>query len=244
MRKIERYIALGDSMSIDDYPRLDAASDFEGLGAASLLWSNSDEHFPGWVGRDLRSQLEHADPMAAPLVLAADGATTESLLQHQLGLVTESEEPALVTVTIGGNDLLRCLSADDQTATDIMAAAGRRLDEVVTRLTRRLGPHCLLLLNTVYDPTDGTGELQAGGARLNIRPRLALLDRWNQGVRDIARAAGRGVRVVDVHQHFLGHGITALDGGGDFWYWPPSHIEPGLRGAHELRRLWWEAIQS
>jgi GDSL-like lipase/acylhydrolase family protein len=243
LRKIERYIALGDSMSIDDYPRLDAASDLEGLGAASLLWRNADEHFPGWAGRDLCSQLDCAPPMAEPQVFAVDGATTESLLQDQLSRVTGSEEPTLVSVTIGGNDLLHCLAADEQTATDIMAAAGRRLDEIVERLTRRLGPNCLLLLNTVYDPTDGTGELQAGELRLNIKPKLALLDRWNQGMWDIARAVGRGVRVVDVHQHFLGHGITALDGSADFWYWPPSHIEPGLQGAHELRRLWWDAIQ-
>ena len=41
------YVALGDSISIDDY------SGGPGRGGASLLYANRDDDFPDWRGRDL-----------------------------------------------------------------------------------------------------------------------------------------------------------------------------------------------
>lgn len=41
------YVALGDSMSIDDY------AGGVGRGAASLLLCNHDTDFPDWAGHDL-----------------------------------------------------------------------------------------------------------------------------------------------------------------------------------------------
>jgi hypothetical protein len=91
------YAALGDSMSIDDY------AGGPGRGAASLLWRNRDDDFPGWAGRDLTAR----DATARLALLASDGATSatvagEQLARlHRLGLT-----PTLATVTMGGNDLL------------------------------------------------------------------------------------------------------------------------------------------
>ena len=64
-----RYIALGDSVSIDLYPALDAgdidvavalertvsAGHVAPIGAASLLYQNSEAHWPDFVGEDLTS---------------------------------------------------------------------------------------------------------------------------------------------------------------------------------------------
>src|SRR5438874_12676135 len=79
-------------MSIDDY------AGGAGRGAASLLHRNRDGDFPDWAGRDL------ATAGLGVQVLARDGATTADVLQRQLPQVTQA--PALVTVTMGGNDLL------------------------------------------------------------------------------------------------------------------------------------------
>ena len=73
-------------MSIDDYAG----------GAASLLHRNRDDDFPDWAGRDLTTAGLGVQ------VLARDGATTADVLQRQLPQVTQA--PALVTVTMGGND--------------------------------------------------------------------------------------------------------------------------------------------
>src|SRR5215475_1974838 len=80
-----RYVALGDSVSIDLYPALDAgevdvavalerdptAGRVAPLGAASLLYRNADDRWPELAGDDLVSRLpgiEHRN-------LATDGAT-------------------------------------------------------------------------------------------------------------------------------------------------------------------------
>src|SRR5918998_3064010 len=68
------YVALGDSISIDDY------SGGPGRGGASLLYANRDEDFPEWQGRDLRGL--HAGTTFS--LLATDGATTRTLVQTQL----------------------------------------------------------------------------------------------------------------------------------------------------------------
>ena len=80
-----RYVALGDSMSIDLYPALDAgeidvavalerrtdAGAIAPLGAASLLYQNDDARYPDEQSNDLISRY----PGIALQNLAADGAT-------------------------------------------------------------------------------------------------------------------------------------------------------------------------
>jgi len=56
------YVALGDSMSIDDY------AGGAGRGAASLLYRNCDADFPEWAGRELAATGLQAQ------ILAQDGA--------------------------------------------------------------------------------------------------------------------------------------------------------------------------
>lgn len=49
--------------------------------------------------------------------------------------------------------------------------------------------------------------------------------------------------LADVNQHFLEHGLNAssLE---EFWYWKPSPIEPGARGASKIRRVWLESLDA
>ena len=58
------YVALGDSISIDDY------AGGRGRGGASLLFRNRDDDFPDWRGRDLAT----VNPETDFLLLATDGA--------------------------------------------------------------------------------------------------------------------------------------------------------------------------
>src|SRR4051812_25159651 len=111
-----RYIALGDSVSIDLYPALDAgeidlavalervstAGRVAPLGAASLLYQNAEEQWPEETGNDLVSRF----PGIEFQNLASDGATVGEVFGEQLPQVEETSDPVLVTLTIGGNDLL------------------------------------------------------------------------------------------------------------------------------------------
>jgi hypothetical protein len=109
----ERYISLGDSISIDEYPGRawqelkGLSAPRPGLGAASLLHSNDEEAWPGFRGRDLRSCC----PGITFDCLATDGGTTADVLDNQLPQLEGHPGPALVTLTVGGNDLLRLLSS-------------------------------------------------------------------------------------------------------------------------------------
>ena len=89
-RLLSSYVALGDSMSIDLYPALDAgeidvavalerdphAGAVGKLGAASLLHTNDDTRWPEEQGADLVSR----HPGITLANLASDGATIGDVL--------------------------------------------------------------------------------------------------------------------------------------------------------------------
>ena len=89
-----QYIALGDSMSIDLYPALDAGEidvavalerdatvgRVAALGAASLFYRNDEVRWPDEIGNDLSSRfpaIEYAN-------FAMDGATIGDVFGEQL----------------------------------------------------------------------------------------------------------------------------------------------------------------
>lgn len=124
------YVALGDSISVDDY------SGGPGTGGASLLFRNRDDDFPQWRGRDLISD----EPKAAFDLLATDGATTRTLLDVQVPRVAAlGVRPSLVTLTIGGNDVLSTYG-DTRTARDTIAAVSASVSRALSALRSLLAP--------------------------------------------------------------------------------------------------------
>jgi lysophospholipase L1-like esterase len=244
---VGHYLALGDSISIDLYPGLDVAereglaAPPVGLGAASLLHRNDDARWPAFRGRDLASVAD-----GAPITnLCQDGATLRWLVGLQLPRVPDApEEPVLATLTAGGNDLLQMLETPPMVVGEpYVPGAPSDVDEladglerVVDRLRARFGASTVVV-GTVYDPSDGTGELPGGRV---VEGALETLHAFNDRVRGMA--AKPGVRVADIHDRFLGHGLSEPDPAAR-WYWPRSVIEPSARGASEVRRLFLEALE-
>jgi lysophospholipase L1-like esterase len=247
---VKLYVALGDSMSIDRYPDLDHAGrqhlrpppgrwpwlavPRSGLGAASLFARNDAQVWPEFAGRDLATRFPGIDTR----FLAVDGATTEDVLASQVDALpsTDPRAAALVTVTAGGNDLLSLIGATDRAGQAGVAGALRKLDAILEAVHGRL-PRARLLVANVYDPTDGTGDLE--GHRLRPEEMRWLRD-YNEGVARLCEE--RRARLVDVHAHFAGHGRSAP--AGERWYWTGSLIEPGWIGASEIRRLWLSALDE
>jgi hypothetical protein len=225
------YVAIGDSMSIDDY------AGGSGRGAASLLYRNRDADFPDWSGRDLSGGL-------GLQVLARDGAVAGDVLRYQLPLI--EQVPALVTVTMGGNDLMGAYG-DDQVA---RAAIGRVIaigEGVMAHLAALGGATGQIVITTVYDPSDGTGEIAGSG--LPAWPNgPALVQELNAALRDLADR--NGALVADVYRRFMGHGVAAGDPASaesrpasrDLWYC--GVIEPNAWGADQIRAAWWEALRE
>lgn len=249
-REFTRYVALGDSVSIDLYPALDAgevdvavalerdphAGRVAALGAASLLHRNDDEHWPESTGDDLVSRF----PAIELRNLATDGATIGDVFGEQLSLLEESTQPTLVTLTVGGNDLLSAYGNRasrrliERIERDIAEAYDLLLDTLRAKV-----PAGTVVVSTVYDPSDRSGRIpgvldDAGSLTLEV------LDRFNAHVRSLATGTPRTI-LADVYAHFLGHGVSAADR--DCWFWRRSLIEPNAKGAHQVRTVWLEALR-
>ena len=229
------YVALGDSISIDDY------SGGPGRGGASLLVANRDDDFPDWRGRDLRT----ADPDAAFTLLATDGATTRTLLEFQLPrLAALRPRPTLATLTVGGNDLLGAYG-DTRAAREVIARVGTAVDRALPVILEKLPAADRLAVGTVYDPSDGTGD--AAGLGLPPWPdAVALIGALNDTLRELA---GRhGCAVAEIAEHFRGHGLLAGNPAGrearpaerELWFC--NVIEPNAWGGGGVREAFWAAL--
>jgi lysophospholipase L1-like esterase len=234
------YVALGDSMSIDRYPDLDHVDrqnvklPAAGLGAASLFARNDDAVWPEFAGQDLATRFPGIDCH----FLAVDGATTDDVLASQIRAfeTIDGGAEAIVTLTAGGNDLLSLVGAAEGKGAAGVERILRNLYGILDAVGDCL-PKAVILVANVYDPTDGTGDLE--GHRLRPQEMRWLRD-YNAGVARLG--AGPGVRLIDVHGHFAGHGRSAP--AAQRWYWTGSLIEPGVVGASEIRRLWLAALDA
>jgi lysophospholipase L1-like esterase len=240
LTQMSRYVALGDSISIDLYPALDLAARRripppEGAGAASLLYRNADWLWPEFAGADL---VTHA-PGIRLVNLTADGATTDDVLDRQIpSLPPDDGGPTLVTITAGGNDLLWLV---DSSSGEDERTLGRTIDNL-RAIVRGVADHyerATIIVGSVYDPSDGTGELGEDSWYFGELASRTWLGQWlgtyNEAVKTIA--AEGGCLFADICGHFLGHGVSVADPA-ERWYWDEFIIEPSARGASEVRRLW------
>ena len=235
------YLALGDSMSTDEYPTCDLLGlanvppQLVPAGAASLLHRNQDDLWPQFTGRDLATKYPGIDAR----VLAWDGAMIEDVMTDELARVgRDSVDPnLLVTLTAGGNDLLDALMVERGLPAVIEEIVGRYV-ELVEWLQEEFSK-ATLVLTTVYDPTDGTGVLPGLSEHYGTLP-IEHLHRFNDEVRRMAKQPG--IRLADVHQRFLSHGMGAPPS--ERWYWSGSLVEPNARGASEIRAAWWRALEN
>jgi lysophospholipase L1-like esterase len=238
-------------MSIDLYPALDAGEidvavalerdptvgRVAPLGAASLLYENSEERWPDLVGDDLVS----AFPGISFDNLAADGATIGDVFGEQLAGLESNDEPTLITLTIGANDLLSALGNRPKRdlLERIVSDIAEAYDFLIDMLRGRF-PAATLVATTAYDPSDRSGKIPGVYDDRGPLP-LEALDRLNEHIRTLAHGTPQ-VLLADAYEHFLGHGVSAADE--DRWYWRRSLIEPNAMGANELRLLWLRTLRD
>ena len=221
-----RYIALGDSISTDDYPG-------EGKGAASLFYRNQDHLYPDYRGKDLFALNREIEFLS----LAEDGATSRDVLHSQLPeLGNGSRDRTVITLTAGGNDIL----SHQADAEEVMF----RIRTIVDRL-QQIYPQSEIILGTIYDPSDGVGDL-FGKEVMDKELRTAYA--INDGIRRMAQPPA--IRVAEIHKHFLGHGAHCKDPSNPYFHpedpslWYVLTIEPNSRGAQEIRSVFWRALHA
>ncbi|AIE85673.1 SGNH/GDSL hydrolase family protein [Fimbriimonas ginsengisoli] len=205
------YLALGDSISIDDY------TGSKGGGAASQL-----------------ARRLQADSF---IDLTRDGAVSAGVLHELRVAATGSHLPKVdaVTLTIGGNDLLSGYFFREigERRSEVVGIGPLRENLVaIAELLRQL--NCPVVLNTIYDPTDGD-DARAVDIGLPMEARQALVAANNL----ICETAERyGFLLCDLEELFHGHG---------FWSqtpWIVMHIEPNLLGAAQIARAWHQLLTA
>ena len=176
---------------------------------------------------------------------------------------TNSDAATTILVELGVNDLFSLLLqllndpdllADpspmvDQFRDDVRAVLARVTDGTLASNVEQV------LVTNIYDPSDATGDVQeiatslfpiANADAVTPAAVLGLLADFNGILAE--EAAAVGAELVDVRGHFLGHGLFFDDesiehyDGADATLWFRGVLDPNLRGAHELRRVLWEAL--
>jgi lysophospholipase L1-like esterase len=191
------YLALGDSISIDDYTGV------PGGGAPSQL------------ARKLGVEL---------LDLTRDGNTTQGVLAD---LARAPVAADVVTLTAGGNDLL---------LGDLPRPIVRRLRQIAQRI-QPLSAH--VVVNTIYDPSDGdndVGRRELGLSRLATIALRRRLNATNGGIRKLA--GEHGFLLADLERLFHGHGVASNEP------WFVNVIEPNLAAATAIAEHWYELLTS
>lgn len=214
---------------------------------------------PDIAGRSLRRVF----PQLRTLNLAANSTSSGD---HLRALPADlPEQPVgtrgLVVLSTGGIDLIHDYGASpprDEAlygATWIdgqryAAAFRQRLDQLLDGLSARFPGGCEIFVATIFDPTDGVGDID------RVNPLLRLfkpLPPWPDGLRihaefnrhiRAAAAARRNVHVVDVHATLLGHGLHCRDRANPHYraddptYWYFVNLEdPNTRGYDAIRRV-------
>ncbi len=175
------YLALGDSISIDDY--------------TGIAQGGAVSQFARLLGADFQT-------------LARDGRTTAGVLEAW-GEITL--KPDIVTLTAGGNDFLQGAWSVVNTQGNWDAVSAEPLANLEQIADNLGAFTCPVIINTLYDPTDGDNSVLGafGMAADTAEQARTAFNALNNGIR--ALAARRGFLLSDLETLFHGHGALSAD---------------------------------
>ena len=225
-----------------------------GHGYLDLLVRNDAAKHPDVGDAD----LSHVLPRLSRRKLAS--LSTNSIDHEQSLDLLPAQAPdtfGLVFVTTGGIDLIHpyghgeiregaMYGATLAQASPWIERFEARVDRMLGTIERRFPGGSLTFVATIYDPTDGVGDIEHASVVgwLSAWPdALEIHGRFNRAIR-AACARHPSARVLDVHRVMLGHGIHCRDASNPhydaadptYWYWWNLE-DPNSRGYDAIRRL-------
>ncbi|MEM9191631.1 MAG: SGNH/GDSL hydrolase family protein [Myxococcota bacterium] len=239
-----RLVVFGDSISA-------GVGASQGLEYSLLLAANEDGVYPDDAAADLESltgaAVERVD-------IAVSGARTANLAGQLQRLQNELTFPAaghtVVVGTIGGNDVAGLVAGGDP--------AGAPLDDALANIRGFVGffqdpanfpDGTSIYLANVYDPSDGVGQHPSCFFGLPLSRLTDALPVWS--MRYVELGTELGFSVVDILGFFRGHGYYFDDMMNEFydmddptfwWAGGGDCLHPNDRGHHEMRRVFFEAM--
>jgi lysophospholipase L1-like esterase len=238
-----RLIVMGDSISAGSGA---SATD---LTYFALLNRNDDRIWPEATAEDLESKFGVPPEFVS---VAVGGHRTTELRNAQIGflldeLVVPVRGHSIVVITIGGNDMQSAILRGDPTG----ALLDEAIENIRTVIEALQDPADFpdgtsIYLMNVYDPSDGVAQINDCFFDLSLPQLVAALDVWKE--RYVELGTELGFAVIDAHGRFHGHGFYFDDPENPFYdaadptHWFDDCIHPNDRGHHEIRRLFFEAI--
>lgn len=206
--------------------------------------------------------LRRVFPQLRKLNLAENSSSSGEHLRSQITDIPA--QPAttrgIVILSTGGIDLIHDYGASpprDEALYGATWADGRRyatnfrvrLEQLLDAITARFPGGCDIFIATIFDPTDGVGDIERVNPVLKLfKPLppwpdgLRLHAEFNRHIREAATARSN-VHVVDVHGTLLGHGLHCRDRSSPHYraadptYWYFVNLEdPNVRGYDAIRR--------
>ena len=221
----------------------------DGRSYSELLEENDDATYPDYAEIDLQSQF----PTATTFVNVAQGGAQTNDLPDQIAAIESQLSfpvagPVMIGLTIGGNDLVNVIfnpSTRQQTVDAINANIGSFISW--TEDASKFPDGAYVYLANVYDPSDGVGEAEECFFGFDTSEAVIALQDANAANRVMAEQ--RGFAMVDMHGHFLGHGLNydmtdnaEYDAADPTLWFESDCIHPNERGHHELRRVFFGAM--
>ena len=229
-----------------------------GYGASILgksffrrLVENPPDEFSDMQGKCLSKVF----PNLTVVNLALSGSTSLECLEILIPKLKLQDEDTfgIVVMTTGGNDIIHNYGRTPpregamygvtlEQARPWIENFAVRLVAIIAGLDAKFPAGCEFFIANIYDPTDGVGDAQNAG--LPAWPDgLKIVNAYNEVIAHTAEKH-KNVRLVNMHDAFLGHGIHCLkfwrphydSRDPHYWYW--ANLEdPNDRGYDALRRL-------
>ena len=238
-------VGIGDSVTAGYGASTESKSFFR------RLVENPPDEFPDMHGKCLSKVF----PNLTVSNVALSGGTTLECLETLVPKIKLQDEDTfgLIVMTIGGNDIIHnygrtppregaMYGATLDQARPWIENFGVRLEAIVAALGGKFPAGCEFFIANIYDPTDGVGDAQNAG--LPAWPDgLRIINAYNEVIATTAEKH-KNVRLVNMHDAFLGHGIHCLQfwrphydaRDAHYWYWDNLE-DPNDRGYDALRRL-------
>ncbi|MCB9554869.1 MAG: SGNH/GDSL hydrolase family protein [Deltaproteobacteria bacterium] len=230
------------------------------LAFRSLLFQNVDSRYPAYAKQDLSSRY----PGIQIYDRALAGSTSDELRWQVAAVPANTTGGTLVSISIGGNDLL-----SDVNAMVVPEAVKNKGQEVIANIkhvidhfsdAKNYPGKATFLIFTVYDPTDHMGTIPKEVKVIDLCEQVkafgpligttlaAHLRLFNNELIQFAKQRSN-VLVVDTHAGFLGHGYHYADTQSTFYdandpslWFSYDCLHPNIRGHHEIRRIIWDLL--
>jgi hypothetical protein len=182
----------------------------------SIITKSAVDHFGELIGADEIQNLTHSS-------FNIDTVT--------VSISTIDKQPDVVTLTLGGDDLLQCRSWNEKKYSLLDQDTKDKLNHLRVLFMRLYDLHCKVIVNTIYAPTQEQKEVSSDIPGTPVKCRAD----YNGVNNTIRRIAGRyGFLIAEIQELFTIHGLNSQD------TWLKMEKEPNESGATAIADCWYK----